>query len=95
MGSMNDDYDLLLAAPNSTEAALAKDLLESAGIPCLLHGRDRDVAELGFATHSVLTSPDLFVPKGLRARAQQVLDDAWDAEPLADDAVVGETSADE
>jgi len=95
MGSMYDDYDLLLEAPNATEAALAQELLADAGIPSLLHGRDRDVAELGVATHGRLTSPDLFVPKGTRARARAVLDASWTTERLADDAAVGEVPSEE
>lgn len=95
MGSMRDDYDLLLEAPNATEAALAQELLTEAGIPSLLHGRDRDVAELGVATHGRLTFHDLFVPKGTRERARKVLDESWTTERLADDAAVGELTAEE
>ena len=92
---MRDEYDLLLEAPNATEAALAQELLADAGIPSVLHGRDRDVAELGVATHGRLTSPDLYVPRGVRERAQKVLDESWTTEPLADDAAVGEVTEDD
>jgi hypothetical protein len=90
MGTMYDDYDLLLEAPDATEAALAKDLLEEAGIPSLLAGRDRAIADLGSAAHNMLTQPDLFVPKGMRAQAQAVLDRSWSTEPLPEDVAVDE-----
>lgn len=82
MGSLADDYDLLLTAPNPVEAALAKDLLTERGIPSFTHGRDRDLAELGSGVHNALTRPDVYVPKGMRERAQAILAEAWTAEPL-------------
>lgn len=86
MGSLQDDYDLLLSAPSPVEAALAKDLLAERGIPSFTHGRDRDLAELGSGAHNSLTRPDVYVPKGMRARARAILDEAWvDAVPLADE----------
>src|SRR5262245_34275350 len=90
MGTMYEDYDLLLEAPDATEAALAKDLLEEAGIPSLLAGRDRAIADFGSAAHNVLTRPNLFVPKGMREQAQAVLDQHWSRKPLPEDLPVGE-----
>ena len=77
MSSPSDDYALLLAAPTATEAGLAKNLLAAAGIPCLLHGQDRDFAELGAAVHSTVARPDVFVPKAAYEEAKRLLDEAW------------------
>jgi hypothetical protein len=85
MGSPRTDFDLLLEAPTSVEADMARDLLQRAGIPTFLHGRDRDLAELGAVIHNGLTRPDLFVPKGRRAEAEAVLKSAWDASALTDE----------
>jgi len=86
MGSLQDDYDLLLSAPSPVEAALAKDLLAERGIPSFTHGRDRDIAQLGSGAHASLTRPDVYVPKGMREEARAILDEAWvDAVPLADE----------
>ena len=83
MASIHDEYDLMLAAPLPTEAQMAQALLADAGIPSLLHGKDRDFAELGYVVHNALTHPDLYVPKGARDRARAVLDAVWDANALA------------
>ncbi|MBK7874905.1 MAG: DUF2007 domain-containing protein [Planctomycetes bacterium] len=85
MGSLNDDYDLLLTAPNPVEAALAKDLLAEHGIPSFTHGFDRDLADLGTGVHNAISRPNVYVPKGQRERAQAILAEAWDARPLPDD----------
>jgi len=77
MTSPTDEYALLLAAPTATEAGLAKNLLAAAGIPCLLHGQDRDFAELGAAVHMSVARPDVFVPKAAFAEAKRLLDEAW------------------
>ena len=73
---------MLLAAPNSIEAQMARELLDEAGIPSILWGKDRDLAELGAVVHNVLTRPDLYVRKGERDRANAVLDKAWDKDAL-------------
>jgi hypothetical protein len=77
MTTPSDEYELLLAAPDATEAKLAQNLLETAGIPSLCHGMDRDFAELGAALHMSVARPDLYVPKGALEDAQAVLDEAW------------------
>jgi len=74
-------FDLLLAAPDAVEAELARGILAAHGIPCLLHGQDRDFAELGCAAHRVASRPDLYVPKGAGERARALLDEAWGEEP--------------
>ena len=80
MSSIRNDFDLLLAAPDPTEADLARNLLEAAGIPSILQGQDRDLAELGASSHSTISRPDLYVPKGALERAQAILREAWGAE---------------
>jgi len=77
MKSLHPEFDLLLVAVDPIEGEMARNLLEKAGIPSLLHGPDFDMAELGGAAHYALRHPDLFVPKGARERARGVLVDAW------------------
>ena len=77
MTKPSDEYDLLLAAPAAIQAKLAQNLLEVAGIPSLLHGMDRDYAELGAAVHMAVARHDLYVPKGALEAAQAVLEEAW------------------
>jgi hypothetical protein len=76
MGRPRDDFDLLLEAPHPVEAELARGMLADAGIPVLVHGGDFDVAELGSATHAMLRRPDVYVPKGMKGRAEEVLREA-------------------
>lgn len=85
MGSPRTDFDLLLEAPDPVEASMARELLASAGIPCLEHGQDRDLAELGSAGHRSIARPDLYVPKGQGARARALLEEAWDETSLSDE----------
>lgn len=85
MSSTRADFALLLASPDPTEADLAKDLLTSAGIPCMLHGQDRDLAELGAAAHGCIARPDLLVPKAALDRAREVLRESWDGGSLTDE----------
>jgi hypothetical protein len=77
VSSTRSDFDLLLAAPDPTEADLARNLLEAAGIPSMLQGQDRDLAELGASSHSAISRPDLYVPKGSLERARAILREAW------------------
>jgi len=85
MGSPFTDFDLLLEAPHPVEAQMARDLLCAAGIPSYLHGRDMSVGEFGRPVQDLITRPDLFVPKGARARARAVLEEAWsNGEPFFD-----------
>ncbi|MFN0007162.1 MAG: putative signal transducing protein [Planctomycetota bacterium] len=76
MSSTRADFALLLGSPDPVEAALAKDLLSAEGIPSMLHGQDRDLAELG-AGHAFIARPDLLVPKSALVRAREVLIEAW------------------
>jgi hypothetical protein len=85
MGRPRNEFDLLLKAPHPVEAELARGLLEEAGIPTMLHGSDFDVAELGSASHGMLRRPDLYVPKGARARAESVLRDGGYDDPIEAD----------
>jgi Putative prokaryotic signal transducing protein len=80
MGSPSEDFAVLLAAPDPTEAHLARNLLESAGIPSLLHGQDRDYAELGASGHLGVSRPDLLVPRSAFDKAREVLREAWGVE---------------
>lgn len=86
MTSPAEEYALLLAAATAVDAALAKDLLASEGIPCLFHSQDRDLAELGAAVHMTISRPDVYVPKGALERAVEILRGTWEdfALPEAD-----------
>jgi len=77
MSTPEEDFALLLAAPSATDAKLACNLLEQAGIPSVTHGQDRDFAELGQAVHMSVARPDVFVPKAALTDARKVLEDAW------------------
>jgi hypothetical protein len=79
MSRVEDDYALLLEAPDSVGARLAKNLLSEAGIPCFFHGLDRDFAELGFSAHLSAARPNVFVAKRDLERAKQLLIEAWGA----------------
>jgi Putative prokaryotic signal transducing protein len=85
MGGPADGFVRLLAAPDAVEAELARDLLRSAGIPSLLHGQDRDLAELGQAIHMRISRPDVYVPAAELERARNVLAEAWDESALTDE----------
>jgi hypothetical protein len=77
VNSPRSEFALLLAAPDPIEADLARNLLSTAGIPSLLHGQDRDFAELGAAAHMGISRPDLLVPKSALGRARELLAEAW------------------
>jgi hypothetical protein len=95
MSSNSSEFDLLLEAPTSVEADMAREILAQEGIPTFMHGKDRDLAELGAAVHSAYTRPNLFVPKGRRAEAQAILDEAWDKSALSDEVALSVPSVDE
>ncbi len=75
--SPDAEISVLLAAPDSVRAELARSLLEEAGIPSLLHGPDMDMAELGVAAHAGFTRPDLLVPTAALEAARELLEEAW------------------
>ena len=75
MTSPRDEYDLVLKAPNLVETELAQQLLEEAGIPSLLHPVDS--RETFALSRYPFEAPDLYVPKGMRERAEAVLRAAW------------------
>lgn len=77
MSTPSDDYALLLAAATAVDAELAKELLESEGIPVLFHGLDRDFAELGAAVHLQVSRPDVYVPKTALDSAVEILRRTW------------------
>lgn len=75
MGPKQDDYAAVLEGADFVTTALAKNLLEEAGVPCLIHGQD-SFAELGYAP---MPLGDVLVPRPWLARAQALLDEAWGA----------------
>ena len=85
MSSPGRDFAVLLSAPDPVEAEMARDLLAERGIPSMLHGQDRDLAELGHAVHTAVARPDLYVPASALVRARAALDDAWDGAALTDE----------
>jgi hypothetical protein len=85
MGAPADGFVRLLAAPDAVEAELARDLLASEGIPSMLHGQDRDLAELGQAIHMRISRPDVYVPAPELERARRLLVETWDRDALSDE----------
>jgi len=68
---------LLLDTVDSVTADLARNLLETAGIPVFLDSPDFDVAELGVAAHGVLRGMSVYVPASALERSRKILDEAW------------------
>lgn len=95
MASPLTEFDLLLEAPDSFVAEMAREVLSQSGIPTYMHGRDRDLAELGRVVHNSLTRPDLYVPKGCFEKARGILDAAWDESALSDDLALATPMEDE
>jgi len=88
VGRLRDDYALVLKAGNTIQADLARNLFTEAGIPCLVHGADFDIAELGLAAHNMVRGTNVYVPHELREQAREVLQAAWgpldaDGRPLS------------
>ena len=81
MGTPAEDFALLLEAANPEEVEMARGLLASAGIPCLVHGPDFDVAELGTAAHAVIRHQNVYVPNSAFEQASTILAEAWGTEP--------------
>ncbi|HTF87651.1 MAG TPA: hypothetical protein VK843_04520 [Planctomycetota bacterium] len=81
MSSPSKDYARVLASAEPTTIELARGLLSAAGIPCLEHGPDFDVAELGRAAHDVMRHQDLYVPREALDRALDILEEAWGTRP--------------
>jgi hypothetical protein len=95
MSSPRTEFDLLLEAPDSFVAEMASEVLSQAGIPTYMHGRDRDLAELGHVLHNSLTRPDLYVPKGSLEKARAILEAAWDKSALSDEIALATPMEDE
>ena len=93
MGSPGSGFVRLLEAPDAVEADLARSLLESAGIPSMVHGQDRDLAELGQAVHMRISRPDLYVPAEDLDRARALLAEAWDEDAVTEETAVGDPVA--
>ncbi len=69
--TLEQDYDLVLAGIDEPTLEIAKQYLEEAGIPALL---DREQASLGVLGRvASLGQLRLFVPKGMKERADAVL----------------------
>lgn len=82
MGSPSRDLACILGAADPITIELARGLLDGAGIPCLVHGPDFDLAELGHAAHDSTRRQDLFVPRSERSRALDILEQAWGERPV-------------
>ncbi|MAF65493.1 MAG: hypothetical protein CMJ84_07530 [Planctomycetes bacterium] len=77
MSKPGEDFALLIEGGDSVHLDLARNLLEQAGLPCLVHSDDFDVAELGTAAHAVLRLGNLYVPHGALESARALLAEAW------------------
>lgn len=78
--SNSEEHDLVLDSVDHLKAQLAKGLLDEAGIPCIFHGPDFDVVELGQMAHSNLRGISVYVPRGAGDKARSVLAEAWGEE---------------
>ena len=77
MGRPADDFAAVLRGAHGVESDMARDVLREADIPCLVHGPDFDVAELGTAVHHMVRGRDVYVPRELLERARAALQAAW------------------
>ena len=77
MSKPSDEFALLLEAVGPVDTDLARELLEEKGIPCLVHGPDFDLAELGVASHQTLRGANLYVPKAALEQARAAIEAAW------------------
>ena len=68
---------LLLDTVDKVTADLARNLLETAGIPVFLDSPDFDVAELGVAAHGMLRGMSVYVPGSALERSREILAEAW------------------
>ncbi len=82
MSSIEKDYARLLDTVTKVTADLACEVLNGAGIPCLQHGPDFDMAELGAAAHGFVRGVSVFVPKSAVERARAILVETWGEEGL-------------
>jgi hypothetical protein len=80
MKTLDQEFDIVLAAKPAHEVGLARTKLEAAGIPSLERARGIDgdyIAPAGFL--------DLFVPKGARGRALAILAEHGDPSALSEE----------
>ncbi|MCY2959998.1 MAG: hypothetical protein NTY35_07510 [Planctomycetota bacterium] len=77
------EFDVVLTSVDYVEGELARELLESVGIPSLLHTPDFDIAEFGFAAYRQLRHGDVLVPRGARPAARAALVEAWGEDAVA------------
>lgn len=77
MTSPSSEFALLLSGADAVTIDLARELLESSGIPSVAHGPDFDFVELGRAAHDGVRHQDLYVPHSALDRAKAVLTEAW------------------
>lgn len=80
MGRFDRDYAVVADGLDGITLALGKNVLAAAGIPCLAHGPDFDMAELGRAAHDQIRGGALLVPHALLERARAALEEAWGPE---------------
>ncbi len=77
MERRSEEFDIAIDGLDGFSLAMARNLLDAAGIPSLGDGPDFDVAELGRAAHDQIRGSKLLVPKGAGERAKEILREAW------------------
>jgi hypothetical protein len=82
MQRFQNEFDVVLAAVDTVQADMARDVLAAGGIPSLLHSPDFDVAEFGASAYGQLRLGALLVPRGARERARAALVEAWGEEAV-------------
>lgn len=80
MGSLNDDYAILLAGAARLDVDMARSLLDGAGIPCLADAPDAMSAQDSLKGPFGNPFADLYVPKPALESAMEVLAQAWGSE---------------
>jgi hypothetical protein len=75
MGSIREDFALLLDTVDALTADHACRVLADEGIPTYRHTPDFDVAELGAAAHNMLRGVSVLVPQAALERARKIVDD--------------------
>lgn len=74
MGTIREDFALLLDTVDTLTAEHACRVLADAGIPTYRHTPDFDVAELGAAAHDMLRGVSVLVPNEALERAREVVE---------------------
>ena len=77
MGRTDEEFAVVAEGLNRVEADMAKNVLEEAGIPSMIHQPDFDFVEIGRAAHDMVRGTKVLVPHAAVEKARKVLDAVW------------------